>query len=242
MLTSIPARLLLAPVLIAQGMRVRRRALVLPEPEGPRAGQVGQGPRLRLLIAGDSSAAGVGVTHQDQALCGQLVAVLAADFTVDWRLEARTGATTAQILRHLRASAGGPVDAVVLALGVNDVTRQVPLRRWLAEQAALAGLLTGAWGARLVLRSGLPPMDRFPLLPRPLRDVLGAQARAFDRALAAASTGTLGHLPFDPARLAPDMMAADGFHPGATVYALWAQQVAERIRSRFAPGLAAPRD
>lgn len=239
MLGSVTMRLLLAPVLVAQGLQVRRRALILPEAEGPRAGVAGQGPRLRLLIAGDSSAAGVGVPHQDLALAGRLVAALAQDFTVDWRLQARTGATTAQTLARLRAADKAPVDVVVLALGVNDVTRQVPLRRWLADQAALATLLTGACGARLVLRSGLPPMDRFPLLPRPLRDVIGARARAFDRALAAASTGALVHLPFDPARLTPAMMAADGFHPGAPVYALWAQDLAAQVRARFPRTLAA---
>ena len=48
------------------------RALRLPEAEGPRAGSAGEGPALRLLILGDSSAAGVGTTHQEEALLGQM--------------------------------------------------------------------------------------------------------------------------------------------------------------------------
>ena len=43
-------RLLLGPVLLWQGARVRRDILRLPEPEGPRQG--GQGG-LRILILGD---------------------------------------------------------------------------------------------------------------------------------------------------------------------------------------------
>ena len=39
-------RLVLAPVLLAQAVQVRLRALVLPEAEGPRDGVVGQGPVL----------------------------------------------------------------------------------------------------------------------------------------------------------------------------------------------------
>lgn len=231
MLASVPARLLLAPVLLAQAIQVRRRALVLPEAAGPRAGVTGQGPVLRLLIAGDSSAAGVGVATQAQALAGHLVAALSADFTVDWRLEARTGATTAQTLAHLRGLDAGRFDVAVTALGVNDVTRQVPLRRWLADQAAIADLLAGRMGVRAQWRSGVPPLGLFPLLPRPLRDVLGAQARAFDAALARASTGPLRHLPFDDSRLDPAMMAEDGFHPGAPIYAAWGQELALAIRT-----------
>jgi lysophospholipase L1-like esterase len=233
MLASLPARLLLSPVLLAQAIQVRRRALVLPEAAGPRAGVAGQGPTLRLLIAGDSSAAGVGVTSQAQALAGQLVAALGADFTVDWRLEARTGATTAQTLETLRALDAGPFDVAVTALGVNDVTRQVPLRRWLADQAAISDLLATRLGVRAHWRSGVPPLGRFPLLPRPLRDVVGAQARVFDMALARASTGSLRHLPFDESRLDPAMMADDGFHPGAPIYAAWAQELAQAIRAEF---------
>lgn len=234
MLAHPVVRLALAPVLLAQAVQVRRRALVLPEAEGPRAGVAGQGPALRLLIVGDSSAAGVGVAHQDQALAGQLVAALAARFTVHWRLIARTGATTAQTLARLRAQPLDPVDIAVTALGVNDVIRQVPLRRWVTDQAALADLLVGA-GARIVLRSGLPPMARFPLLPRPLCDILGAQAAAMDAALAAASTSVLQHLPFDPARLDPAMMAEDGFHPGAAIYSEWGAALANRILSDERP-------
>lgn len=233
MLASLPARILLSPILIAQALQIRRKALVLPEADGPRSGVMGTGPRLRLLIVGDSSAAGVGVTQQADALSGQLVAALALKFTVEWQLEAKTGATTAQSLAHLRALDAGPFDVAVTVLGVNDVTRQVPLRRWLADQAAIAELLAAQMGVRVQWRCGLPPLARFPLLPRPLRDVLGTQARAFDQALAAASTGHLRHVTFDETRLRPEMMAADGFHPGAAIYAIWGRELATEICAEF---------
>ncbi|ETX12905.1 hypothetical protein OCH239_15315 [Roseivivax halodurans JCM 10272] len=64
---------LLAPILAVQGRIVRRGAVRLREPDGPRAGRTGAGPSLRLLIAGDSSAAGVGADTQAEALSGRLV-------------------------------------------------------------------------------------------------------------------------------------------------------------------------
>ncbi|WP_417587789.1 SGNH/GDSL hydrolase family protein [Pararhodobacter oceanensis] len=240
MLASLPLRLLLSPVLIAQALNVRRSAQLLPEPEGPRAGRTGQGPELRLLIAGDSSAAGVGVAHQSQALSGQLVAELAKDFTVIWQLEAKTGVTTAQTLAHLQTLPPARFDVAVTALGVNDVTRQVGLQRWWADQQAITALLAVKFHVQVQWRSGVPPLERFPLLPRPLRDVLGAQASAYNAALAQDSGGIARNLPFDASRLAPEMMASDGFHPGATVYAAWAEALAQEIRAEFAPRLAGP--
>jgi lysophospholipase L1-like esterase len=233
------ATALTAPVWLAQGLHLALTAPRLPEAAGPRAGQVGAG-RLRLLVAGDSSAAGVGAATQDQALAGRLVAEL-ADLEPDWRLEARTGATTAAALTSLRALPPAPTDVAVLALGVNDLTRAVPLRRWLAAQAALIGHLTGALGAHLVVLSGVPPMGAFPALPQPLRGVLGARATRFDAALAdlAARAPGARHLPFDPSLLDPGLMAADGYHPGPALYTLWAQAIARTIRAAL-PAEGAP--
>ena len=45
-------RAVLLPVLVAQALQVRRKALRLPEASGPRDGVAGDGPVLRLLIAG----------------------------------------------------------------------------------------------------------------------------------------------------------------------------------------------
>ena len=199
---------------------------------------------LRLLIVGDSSAAGVGVAHQDAALAGQLCATLGTGFTVQWHLHARLGATTGSTLETLRQmDATAPFDAAVVALGVNDVARQVPLKRWLAQQQELADVLRVRFGVRRGYLSGVPPMGHFPLLPQPLRAVLGARATQFDAALAdfARSQPHLRHLPFDTGALDPSQMAQDGFHPGAEIYRHWAGHIATAIRADFAPADPHPR-
>ena len=58
---SLAAKIMLSPVLVAQAVVTRARLPRLPEPEGQRHGVIGRGPLLRVLITGDSSAAGVGV-------------------------------------------------------------------------------------------------------------------------------------------------------------------------------------
>ena len=57
---SLAAKLMLSPLLVAQALLTRARLPRLPEPDGERHGVVGEGAPLRLLILGDSSAAGVG--------------------------------------------------------------------------------------------------------------------------------------------------------------------------------------
>ena len=74
---SIALKLVLSPVLVAQAVATRKRTPALPEAAGPREGRLGSGPHaLRVLIAGDSSAAGVGVTHQRHAVAGHIARTL----------------------------------------------------------------------------------------------------------------------------------------------------------------------
>ena len=218
------------PVLLAQALYVRARALKLPEPEGARRGETGSGPLLRLLILGDSSAAGVGVETQDQALLGQVTRGLAPHALVQYQLVAQSGARTGDVLAWLDDLPDRQYDVVALATGVNDVIKAVPLRRWVQQQAMLIDRLTGEFGARHVVVSGLPPMHQFPLLPQPLRWVLGRQASRFDRHLRQmVGTRPRCHMLRVPLDLDAQNMAPDGFHPGADVYALWAQRICDSL-------------
>ncbi|MBS0448054.1 MAG: SGNH/GDSL hydrolase family protein [Proteobacteria bacterium] len=219
---SLPLKLLLSPILIAQAMATRRRAPKLPEAAGARDGQFGSGPNaLRVLIAGDSSAAGVGVADQSQAFAGYYTRTLHRRLArpLRWTLRARSGYTTAQVHRMLTATPPPRVDVAVIVTGVNDVIDQLSPARALAHRSALAEWLLDDGRAAHVLFAALPPIHQFPLLPQPLRRVMGADARRHDAALAAWAAGRarIWHAPID-VWLSPATMADDGFHPGEPVY------------------------
>ena len=231
----------LLPVLAAQALALRRKALVLPEAAGAREGSVGDdegGTPLRLLIVGDSSAAGVGVATQEQAFAGQLTRHLAglARRRVHWALQAKSGVSTARALELLRQARPGAHELAVAVLGVNDVIEQVPPSRAVAQRAALADWLREHVGVRHVIFTPLPPIDQFPLLPQPLRWIAGADARAHDRALArwAATRADVHHVPI-VVQLGVHNMAADGFHPGEPVYRVCGETVAEFIARHLIP-------
>lgn len=226
-------RAVLGPVLVLQGRYVRWRVPKLSEPAGSRRGVRGKGPPLRLLIAGDSAAAGVGVRSQEDALSGQLLNELSERFEVHWRLIAFTGATTASLTRLLSQTAEEPCDVVLVSVGVNDVTSDVSRSEWCSQLSRLHALMSEKFSPAVFLFTSLPPLREFPALPQPLRWYLGRQGELFNGLLSEWCSKT------DRVRLVsvkfpvdPRFMASDGFHPGAQAYAVWARQVAGHLSSK----------
>ncbi len=242
---SLALKLVLSPLLVAQALRTRARVPRLPEAAGARAGVYGRGSRLRLLVAGDSSAAGVGVDTQDDALCGHLLPLLSARCSAraEWTLLARSGLTTAQTLELLRDSELPVVDLGIVVTGVNDVVDQVGSMRAVQARDHIANLLRNRAGAQHVVFCPLPPIHQFPALPQPLRWMAGADARPHNRALRdwaaerAARNGDVSTLRLDHVHLGRDTMASDGFHPGKPVYRAVAESLAEHTARHVMPRL-----
>ncbi|MFT5650434.1 MAG: lysophospholipase L1-like esterase [Yoonia sp.] len=225
------ARVILFPILVLQAVMVRRSALHLPDVSGRRHGVSGQGPAVRLLIVGDSSAVGVGASHQEEALLGHMRKRLSQTNTVHWSVDAKTGATTADTIARLKAARQQKFDIFSVSLGVNDITHLVPLSVWLRCFSDLLKILEDKFQADVICVSGIPKMQYFPLLPQPLRWLLGAQATRFDSALRALIAEHQGcrfvEMDFEPD---PSQMSPDGFHPGPKIYAQWGSKVYRAIR------------
>ncbi|MFT4654272.1 MAG: lysophospholipase L1-like esterase [Kangiellaceae bacterium] len=225
--------LLTLPILAVQGKQARKRALRLPEATGERKGAVNNPnyPALSILIIGDSAAAGVGVTHQDEALLGQLVANLKDQLNLSWQLVARTGAQTQDVISMLELSAcSKPVDIVITSLGVNDVTSLQRSQHWLHEQDKLHQYCFEILGAKHIVVSGMPPVHSFPLLPQPLRWVMGCRAKQFDALQKSKIAKQVGKsYETLSLNLQTSAMAADGFHPGVHAYKEWAKAMSQRI-------------
>ena len=220
----------LAPVIVPQGIWTNLRVPTLPEPPGARQGKAGEGPRLRPLIVGDSAAAGVGVSRQEDALLGQVVSRLSNRYRVEFDLQAKTGFTTADILRRLDDMPPRDYDVALTSLGVNDVLALTARATWLERQRQLRQLLRDKFAVRFTGASGLPPIHSFPALPQPLRLHLGNRATEFNTAIAEAVDGEpdvrLINLRFEADA---DMMASDSFHPGAPIYSEWAERAVRSI-------------
>jgi lysophospholipase L1-like esterase len=162
---------------------------------------------------------------------------------VAWALHARSGASTLQVHALLRAHLAGAGQhaarggVAVVVSGVNDVIELVPPRRALQQREELADWLLAHAGVAHVVFAPLPPVHRFPLLPQPLRHVMGGDARAHDAAMArwAATRRDVSHAAIDYA-VGPEAMASDGFHPGEPVY----RACGEALAAHIAPLIAEP--
>jgi lysophospholipase L1-like esterase len=217
------ARIALGPILYAQARRLRATALELPEPVGPRRGVEGAGEvRLRVLVTGDSSAAGVGATTQDEALAWPLARDVARRLqgSVHWQLIARTGVNSQGLLQLLQRTAVAPTDVAVVVIGVNDLTDEVPLRHALRWRRAITALLLSAAGAKHVLFTSMPEMERFPLIPQPLAWYAGMHARRNNAAQArwARALPNVSHIDLSGLTRV-EWMARDGYHPAPLLYA-----------------------
>lgn len=229
------------PALWLQASHVRRLTPCMPEPPGSRAGTAGRGPRLRLLVAGDSGAAGVGAPTQEQALCGQLVRCLGQHHTVDWCVLAANGLDSAGLLKLLEDTPYAQFDVVVLSIGANDATGLLSPLRWAHWQNRLAALIDHRFGPALLVHSAVPPMHACLALPQPLRWFMGRWAQQMNEALAEmlpAQASRIMH--WHPETTTTLGMAVDGIHPSSKGYAAWAEGLSLDILARVA-GLPAAR-
>lgn len=229
---DLAAKFALAPVLYLQASRVRRTALELPEPHGPREGIEGDAdPALRLLVAGDSSAAGVGAPSQDEALARPLAQRLALRLgrAVRWQLRAQTGLTSDGVLHELMHGHVHEADVAVVICGVNDITKEQGLAFALRKRRHIADWLRLQRGVQHVFFPALPEMEMFPALPQPLAFYAGQAARRNNRAQArwAPQNGCV-HVPMDGITH-PALFCEDGFHPSATLYARVAERLAAAV-------------
>ena len=221
----------LLPLVMAQGVATRRRVPRLHPAKPPHHGRVGGlGKPIRLLAVGESTVCGVGLTRGDEAVAATTARELArlTGRPVVWQGEGIPGATVRDARQQLVARiVCAPIDLLIVAFGVNDATAYRSPAAFADDLVELVTAMRNRIGDAAVVVAGVAPLDRFPALPWPLRNILGWRSAA----LQAAADGLTERLP----RLVverfsqpfvPDLFAHDGFHPNRGAHALWGEEIA----------------
>lgn len=188
----------------------------------------GFGEAHRILVLGDSTAAGVGASRPDEAI-GAIVATGVAALSgrpVELRNASRSGATSPQLLGQLERALRDMPDpeVAIIIIGANDVKER--LDRAVSVRALSETVTRLASGGTAVIVGTCPDLGTVRPIPQPLR----ALVQRWSRDLAAAQTVAVveaggrtvstGDLLGPTFRESPaQMFSADGLHPSSAGYA-----------------------
>lgn len=237
-----PAALLGLPaafvvLLAAQGWR----ALVaeyLPAPGYRVEATVGEGSgTVRLAVLGDSTVAGIGAAVAQESLPVLVAERVAARLGRPVHVVGHgvSGARTRDIAQQAGRLLGHEVDVVLAVIGSNDVTHATPVWTLRKGTAAMLDHMRQVAPRAGVVLGGVPEMGTVPALDWPLRWVAGRYAvllREHQRAAAAAAGVPFVDIAADASPRfigRPESMSADGFHPSAVGYGLWADALAPAV-------------
>lgn len=229
---------LAAAVLAGEAAYVATRSYLPAESAPPVVGSFGSAngrvgaPPLRLLMVGDSTAAGLGASTTTATVGGQLGAGIAATgHTVTLNSVAVSGSRAADLADQVRALGERPAsaqpDIAVVLIGANDATHLSSLESVRVKLAAAVRDLR-ATGATVVV-AGCPDLGAVRAFPQPLRLIAAARGRAVAaaerRAAEAAGAGfvDLARETGPTFRADAGMLSSDRFHPSDRGYARWAQ-------------------
>lgn len=221
------------PFVAVQALRLRRSAPRLEPASGDPFGRIGSGNLLRLLAIGDSIIAGVGVETLDRALVGCTARSLVArrGGAVEWEACGSSGASSKDILVDLLPNISAMrADAIVVSVGVNDVVGLTTISAWKRHLLALATGLRRHSPDAVIVFAGMPPLRSFPLIPEPLRRLIGFRGETLDaiaRAVLKECPGMFHvHVEFE---MREDSFCADGFHPSGQSCVVFGKAMAECI-------------
>jgi lysophospholipase L1-like esterase len=183
---------------------------------------------LRLVVLGDSTAAGVGVTRTAHTVGGRLATLLAATGReVELDGVGVSGSRAADLHTQVsRALLHGRPDVAVVLVGANDATHLTSLHRIERDLGAVVARLRAA-GVAVVVGT-CPDMGAVRAFAQPLREIAAWSGRRVGETQREV-VRRAGGVPVDLAartgpvfRADPGTLSEDQFHPSADGYDLWA--------------------
>ncbi|MCP4185095.1 MAG: SGNH/GDSL hydrolase family protein [Hyphomicrobiales bacterium] len=221
------------PIYVWQGLGIRRKT-IRPTPPFPQqvAPIAGKGTPFRLLLVGDSSAAGVGVDDIDASLGGQVPRLLAKQSgrPVEIDIIGSNSATAGQIrdnvIPHIKKR---NFTHIIVNIGTNDAKNFHTVRRFYKDFGTLLYALNARFPRSNIIWSGIMDMKAIPALPFPLSNILGIRSRALMASGENLCRERLATIPDGEWIPRDKNFSEDGFHASAQGYHEWAQILVTHI-------------
>lgn len=238
------ATLPFAPFLYLQGQYVRRKIGRLPDAAGPTSGVFNGGrEKVRMLVLGESTAAGMGARTHETALAGQFSMFLGERIakSVEWDVVGRSGITIGETIDELVPKIpASDYDYILLALCGNEVLKLHSPRRSRRDMKRLIAMLRERNPRATFFITNAPAVRLSPVLPATIKFVLGhlsalhdANARDYVREL---ENVFYFH---QPTTVPPDFFA-DGLHPSELGYTVWSRGMLDFFEEHYGWNTAPP--
>jgi lysophospholipase L1-like esterase len=227
-LCALPLLVLIFP----QALYVKKKTIRLAEAGGSNQGVLaGSGPNLRILHAGESTVAGVGVEKIESGLTVQIAQELnkSSQREIQWQIHGVNGIKLKELLESLKNNPPERCDIALISMGVNDTSKLTSLGNWNKCVTQAIHLLQPVTRGPIIFTQ-VPPMMQFPALPAPLKYFLGLRSTILDLALKKACNKhpNVYYVGSEP-KVEAHFMAKDGYHPSAQGYSEWAKTIAPEI-------------
>ncbi|HEY0428697.1 MAG TPA: SGNH/GDSL hydrolase family protein [Pyrinomonadaceae bacterium] len=226
-----------APFLYMQGQYVRRKIGRLPDAQGEAAGKIGERePFARLLVIGESTAAGVGARTHETALAGQFARFLSAKIekSVDWHVIGRSGITVKETIYELVPKIPAEnYDYVLVALCGNEVLKLRSPRTFRRDMKKLLGILREKNPDATFFITNAPAVRLSPVLPHPIKFILGHLSALHDANAREFTTEFENVFYFHQPTEVPEDFFADGIHPSEKGYTVWSKRMIEFFTEKY---------
>ena len=244
-----------AGIVAVQFMRLRRMEFLPMHPGfyvnhtvAPTGGTA-DGRRLRLVVLGDSTTAGVGVGRAEDALPYRLAQHIADReqrpvhvVSYGWagaRVADLPATQLPRALEPLRAGEDEPflpgADIVAMVIGSNDATHHTKPAKYRADLRRSLGIVRESAPQARVVLAGIPAFRGALRAIEPLISLADLYARLL-RPISRAEAARAGVAYADLARHVPpridrttEFLSSDRFHPSAVGYAIWADVIFEAL-------------
>jgi lysophospholipase L1-like esterase len=221
----------LTPFLYLQGQYVRRKVGRLPDAGGDTKGKFNHREQnVKLLILGESTAAGVGASTHETGLAGQFARFLGEkiDRSVEWHVVGRSGITVKETIHELVPKIPDEkFDYILLALCGNEVLKLRSPRTFRRDMRRLIGILREKHPKATFFMTNAPAVRLSPVLPFPIKFILGHLSALHD-ANAREFTAEMPRVfYFHQPTTVPEDFFADGIHPSEFGYTVWSKRMIE---------------
>ena len=219
------------PFLIYQASVVRKER---PTPPAVSERVIFGNGSKKILLLGESTAAGVGASSPEFSIAGHFSRLLGPTYEV--RNLGKTGLRAAQVFSSFGSEISvsiNPVEGILLFLGANDCFRLTHPKDFKSHLEALISELKSRYSPNWIYLADIPPVHLFPAFPPLLRSFLKSQRNFLQKEMIRLYSAD-NQLIFDPISLtlSPEFFSIDGVHPSDLGYEKIAEFAMEGLKKR----------